>query len=449
VSQTKNFDVIIIGAGPAGLFATYELQKKHHLKILLIDKGKSAFTRQSSDVLWGCGGGGLFSDGKLNFTPRIGKTDISEFIPLKDAEKLIEDLEKDFAIFGMDAQVLPSDLKKAQDYRSQARKSGLDLQIIRQKHLGSDKLPLYIQNMEKYLSEHGISFLFETEVENILSDGKKVTGISTSSQKYFAPFVIAAPGRSGNHWFTQQLSALKITSFQQSIEIGVRVETSTDVLHDLCSVIYDPTFYFHSLSYDDKLRTFCTNRNGYVTEEKYKEFVCVNGHSYSSQLSDNANFALLDKVSLTEPVTDTIAYGESICKLSSTIGAGRPILQRFVDFKKHHRSTWDRLQKSYVVPTLKTVTPGDISMALPHRIVVNLIEGIEILDKMLPGLASDATLLYAPEVKFFSVRPTVTSTLETELKGLFVAGDGAGVSGNIVGAAATGVIAAQGIISKN
>ena len=124
-------------------------------------------------------------------------------------------------------------------------------------------------------------------------------------------------------------------------------------------------------------------------------------------------------------------------------------MQRFVDFKKHHRSTWDRLQKSYVVPTLKTVTPGDISMALPHRIVVNLIEGIEILDKMLPGLASDATLLYAPEVKFFSVRPTVTSTLETELKGLFVAGDGAGVSGNIVGAAATGVIAAQGIISKN
>lgn len=440
---------MIVGAGPAGLFAAHELLKKNQKKILVIDKGKSSFERKENEVMWGCGGAGLFSDGKLNFTPRLGKTDLTEFLELEKAEKLIGEVEQVFCSFGMDGETFPTEMKAAEDYRIKARKAGLDLQIIRQKHLGSDKLPGYIQKMEKYLKDEGVDFGFEWEAEKFLIKNNRIAGVKTNKGEIKTNKLLVAPGRSGNNWMSQELLNIGIEMEQRAIEIGVRVETSADVLKEICRVIYDPTFYFHAPSYDDKLRTFCTNRNGYVAEERYKEFVCINGHSYSKQLSENANFALLDRVSLTEPVTDTIAYGESICKLSSTIGGGKPILQRFVDFKKHRRSTWERLKKSYVVPTLKKVTPGDIAMALPHRIVVNLLEGIEILDKVMPGLASEATLLYAPEVKFFSVRPKIGSDLQTEIKGLFVAGDGAGVSGNIVGAAATGMIAARGIAGLN
>ena len=447
LTMEEKYDVVIIGAGPAGLFSAYELQRLGLKKILLLDKGKDIAHRSPREVLWGVGGAGLFSDGKLNFTPRLGKTDLTEFIDFSEAEKLINEVEEIFRKFGMDGQTYPSDLEKANDYRIAAKKLGLDLQIIKQKHLGSDNLPVYIQKMGDFLKQNSVELIIGHEVKKI-DLGNNEFILNTNKGKIRAKKVLVAPGRAGNSWLTKNLEELKVPLEQKAIEVGVRLEVPAEVLKEICSVIYDPTFYFQSPSFDDQLRTFCTNPNGYVAEEKYKEFVCVNGHAYSNKHSKNANFALLDKVSLSEPVTDTIAYGESICRLALTIGGGKPILQRYFDFKKHRRSTWERLNKSCVEPTLKEVTPGDIGMALPYRIVVNLIEGIEKLDAMLPGLASDSTLLYAPEVKFFSVRPKINKNLETTINGLFVAGDGAGVSGNIVGAAATGIIAARGIIRK-
>ncbi len=443
--MTKKYSVVIVGAGPAGLFSAFQLEKQGLKNILLIDKGKSALARKPSEVLWGIGGAGLFSDGKLNFTPRLGKTDLSEFLKIQQAEKLVLTVEEIFKLFGMDGETYPTDMQKANDYKLQAKKIGIDLQIIKQKHLGSDNLPRYISQMEIYLKHKGVTILTSCEARKIKVSQKKVVGLITSKGEFKTNFLILAPGRAGNSWLTQELESLGVELEQKAIEVGIRVETPAEIFAEICSVIYDPTFYFHSSSFDDKLRTFCTNPTGYVAEEKYKEFSCVNGHSYSNKHSENANFALLDRVSLSEPVTNTIAYGESICKLASTIGGGKPILQRFADFKKFRRSNWERLSKSYIEPTLKNVTPGDIGMALPHRIVINLIEGVEKLNGVLPGLASDSTLLYAPEVKFFSVRPKIDQSLQTAIKGLFVAGDGAGVSGNIVGAAATGIIAAQGI----
>lgn len=440
--------MVIVGAGPAGLFAAYELQRLGLKKILLIDKGKDVAHRLPKEVLWGVGGAGLFSDGKLNFTPRLGKTDLIEFLELRKAEKLIMELEKIFRKFGMDGETYPSDMKAALKYRMAARKLGIDLQIIRQKHLGSDHLPNYIKKIEDYLRTVGVEIATGCEVIKIRKNKDKGFELTVRRGEIVAKKILLAPGRAGNNWLTSELKNLGATLEQKAIEIGVRIETPAEVLAEICEVIYDPTFYFHSVSFDDQLRTFCTNPTGYVTIEKYKDFCCVNGHAYSNEHSENANFALLDKVSLTEPITDTIAYGESICKLASTIGDGKPILQRYADFKRHRRSTWERLSKTYVKPTLTDVTPGDIGMALPYRIVVNLVEGIEKLDQLLPGLASDSTLLYAPEVKFFSVRPKVGKNLETEIEGLFVAGDGAGISGNIVGAAATGIIAARGIARK-
>lgn len=448
----NRYEVVIVGAGPAGLFASYEFIKKGFKNILIIDKGNNCQTRKKDEVLWGIGGAGLYSDGKLNFTPRLGKTDLTEFLDLSLAEKLIDEVEEIFCQFGMDGETYPTNKALAEKYRQKTKQLGFDLQIIKQKHLGSDKLPGYIQRMEKFLKDNGVDIETNSEVIELIIKDKKIKGLQTKKRDVLAKNVLLAPGRSGNSWLSKEMEKAGATLEQKAIEVGVRVEVPAEVLKEICATIYDPTFYLHSSSFDDELRTFCTNPTGFVAEEKYtaigKEFVCVNGHAYHDRQSSNANFALLDKVSLSEPVTDTIAYGESICKLAATIGAGKPILQRYTDFKRHRRSTWERLSKSYINPTLKNVTPGDIGMAFPYRIVTNLIEGLEKLNELLPGLAGDSTLLYAPEVKFFSVRPKVNKNLETEIKRLFVAGDGAGVSGNIVGAAATGIIAARGIIAQ-
>jgi hypothetical protein len=234
---------------------------------------------------------------------------------------------------------------------------------------------------------------------------------------------------------------------QRGIEVGVRVEVHNDILKDLCGVIYDPTFFIQTRKYDDQTRTFCTNPGGFVTLENYSHFVCVNGHAYRDRKSENTNFAFLSKVVLTEPVTDNQAYGEAIAGLATLIGGGRPILQRFGDLMRGRRSTWHRVQKSYILPTLTNVVCGDIAMALPERILTNLIEGLQKLNQVVPGVSNDETLLYAPEIKFFAKQINTSANLETAVKGMYVAGDGPGVAGNIVSAAATGLIPAKAILA--
>lgn len=445
----EKYKVVIVGAGPAGLFAAYELVNRGIENIAIVEKGKKVSERKPEDVMYGVGGAGLFSDGKLNFTPKRFKTDLMEFLPLPEAEKLIDEIEKIFDKFGVDEPSSPSDLKKAEELRSSAQKMGLNLLLIKEKHLGSDKLPKYIGNFEKYLEEKRVEFLIEKEVEEVLVSERTVKGIKlTSGEEILAEKVILCPGRGGNSWLTKELKTLGILMEQKGIEIGVRVEVQEEILKSITSILYDPPIFLRTESFDDLVETFCTNPGGFVAVENYKDFVCVNGHSRKDSHSKNSNFALLVKINLTEPVTDTLAYGEDICRLANCIGGGKPLLQRYADFRRYHRSTWERLSKSDTEPTLKEVTPGDISMALPYRIVTDLSEALERINKLIPGLTNDSTLLYAPEVKFFSVRPKVNKSLETGIKGLFVAGDGAGVSGNIVGAAATGMIAARGIVQK-
>jgi hypothetical protein len=235
---------------------------------------------------------------------------------------------------------------------------------------------------------------------------------------------------------------------QRGIEVGVRVEVSREIMEDLCGIIYDPTFFIRTAKYDDQTRTFCTNQGGFVALENYQDFVCVNGHAYTDRKSDNTNFAFLSKVVLDDPVTDNQAYGESIGRLATLIGGGKPILQRFGDLKRGRRSTWNRIRNSSIEPTLRNVVCGDIAMALPERILTNLVDGLEKLNEVVPGVSNDETLLYAPEIKFFATQVDTDSNLETGVQGLFVAGDGPGVAGNIVSAAATGLVPAKAIVRR-
>ena len=456
------FDVIIVGGGPAGLFAAYWLAEHSSLSVCLIEKGETAAKRHcpiprtgkcvhckpTCHILSGYGGAGLFSDGKLNFIHKLGKTDLTQFMPVSEAEALIAETEATFTRFGMDAPVFPSDISAARSLRKEAKKHGIDLLLIRQKHMGSDRLPGQIGGMCEYLRGKGVDLRANESVLDVLTEKGAVTGVVSDKGSYTAKAVILAPGRVGADWMGDLARRFKLPVSQRGIEVGVRVEVHNDIMSDVTDIIYDPTFFVQTSRYDDQTRTFCTNPGGFVTLENYQDFVCVNGHAYNDKKSANTNFAFLSKVVLTDPVSDNQGYGVAIGKLASLIGGGKPILQRFGDLKRGRRSTWNRIGKSYFEPTLTNVTPGDISIALPERIVDNLRDGLEQLNLVLPGVANEETLLYAPEIKFFATQVETAEGLETAVKGLFVAGDGPGVSGNIVAAAATGIIPAKHIIER-
>ena len=293
-----------------------------------------------------------------------------------------------------------------------------------------------------------MTFHHSEEVKELIVDKGEVAGVITNRGTYEARHVILAPGRVGAEWVGSVAKTHGIVLSQRGIEVGVRVEVHNEIMQDLCSVIYDPTFFIRTTKYDDQTRTFCTNLGGYVALENYQNFVCVNGHAYMDKKSENTNFAFLSKVVLTDPVEDNQAYGESIGKLATLIGGGKPILQRYGDLTRGRRSTWNRVHNSYIEPTLKNVTCGDIAMALPERILTNLVDGLEQLNNVIPGVANDETLLYAPEIKFFATQVETDNNLETAIKGLFVAGDGPGVAGNIVSATATALIPAKEIIRR-
>ena len=460
-ATVRTFDVIIVGGGPAGLFAAHWLSEHSSLRVLLIDKGKPPLKRhcpigdrgcvhcRPCNILCGVGGAGLFSDGKLNFIHKLGKTDLTQFLGLAEACHLIDETEAIFNRYGMDGQVFPTDMDAARTIRKEARKHGIDLLLIRQKHLGSDNLPRHIEAMAREIEARGVLFHHSENVRDLLVEHGRVTGVVTDRDTYAAESVILAPGRVGAEWMGAIAGRNGIGLSQRGIEVGVRVEVHNEIMQDLCQIIYDPTFFIRTARYDDQTRTFCTNFGGFVALENYQDFVCVNGHALMDRKSANTNFAFLSKVILTDPVEDNQAYGESIGKLATLIGGGRPILQRYGDLRRGRRSTWNRIRNSYIEPTLTNVVCGDIAMALPERILTNLVDGLERLNQVIPGVANDETLLYAPEIKFFATQVETDSQLETGVRGLFVAGDGPGVAGNIVSAAATGLIAARAIVHRH
>lgn len=462
----NNFDVVIVGAGPAGLFTAYELKRLNKaLKVCLIDQGKRAKNRicpmkqghscvncQPCQILSGFGGAGTFSDGKLNFIPKLGKSDLFKYMSESEAYKIIDDTEEIFNKFGMDAEVYPKSTEKSEEIKRQVTLKGARLLLIKQKHLGSDTLPEHIENFTTYLEDEGVEIIESGNVLDIEQDENNLNYVTyekaNSTAKMSAKYVVVAPGRTGAEWVQKLLDKHNIPYNSQSIEIGVRVEVRKEILKAITDVIYDPTIFIKTKTYGDEIRTFCTNPGGYVTKENYYGYICVNGHALKNIKSNNSNFAFISKVTLTQPVTNTRLYGESIARIANVLGDNKPIIQTLKDLKQGRRSEWHRINKGFIEPTLKDCVAGDLALVMPYRIITNILEGLEELDKIIPGVNNDETLLYGPEIKFFSNEIETDNKFKVKDKNLYFIGDGAGKAGNIVVAAATGLISARDIIEK-
>ncbi|NOZ76731.1 MAG: NAD(P)/FAD-dependent oxidoreductase [Euryarchaeota archaeon] len=452
----KEYDVVIVGAGPAGMFAAYELREKSDLRVLIVDMGKDMKDRQCPmekteecihcepcNIMSGVGGAGGLSDGTLNLRPDIGGN-LYHFLPEKEAWELVRYVDRIWVKHGTPDRLYEATSREEEELSRKAASVGIKFVQIPQRHIGSDHTPEVVKSIKDHLEKVGVEFILKTQVVDI-SNGSVKLG---DGRRIMARYVIAAPGRSGASWLVEQAQKLGMEMHHGPIDVGVRVEVPAIVMDPVCSINRDPKFHIFTKTYDDFVRTFCVNHRGYMVKEVYQDYVGVNGHSLRDEESGNTNFAFLTRIELTEPVENSTDYGTSIARTATTLGGGKPLIQRLGDLRRGRRSTWKRIDRGIVKPTLRGVTPGDISMVMPHRIVTNILEGLEKLDAVMPGVASDSTLLYAPEIKYYAMKVEVGPTMETSIPNLFVAGDGAGVSRGIIIASATGVLAARGILAK-
>lgn len=461
----QEYDVVIVGAGPAGMFAAYEFTKHKDLKlsVLIVDEGRDIRNRRCPmkeetiqcarcspcNIMCGVGGSGAYSDGTLNLRYDIGGNLMDYTKDERKACELVAEVDKVFLKFGGPSKLYGTDTEGIIDLKRKAASVGVRFIEIPQRHIGTDRTPTIIENFEKYLKANNVEFLLLSPVEDLIIKNGVCTGIRLKNGKEIkARHVIVAPGRVGAPWLTELVHKHKIKAKFGPIDVGVRVEVSSIIMDPIIKINRDPKFHIRTKTYDDFVRTFCTNHEGYVVKEQYEGFIGVNGHAMSTKKSENTNFAFLVKVELTEPVEDTIKYGRSIAKLATNIGGGKPIIQRLGDLRRGRRSHEKSILENPVKNTLRDVTPGDISMALPHRIVADILEGLEQLNQVIPGVASDSTLLYAPEIKFYATQIAVDGRMQSSVENLYAAGDGAGLSRDIVNAAATGLLAAMGVIDK-
>jgi uncharacterized FAD-dependent dehydrogenase len=455
------YDVVIVGAGPAGIFTALELvNNAPGISVLILEKGKDIEDRKCPlkqyhipckqckpcSIVNGWGGAGAFSDGKLTLTTEFGGW-LDEYIDKSEVQELINYVDKVFVDFGGTEIVHGTDTKKIRKIQRQAATADLRLIPALVKHLGTDKCWDILKEMRDFL-DNKVDIKMCTSVETLIVEGQEIKGVVTKDgQKFLADCVVVVPGREGAEWFSREARRLSLDMAINPVDIGVRVEVPAVVMEHLTDVVYESKLIYYSRSFDDRVRTFCMSPYGEVVMENNSGLMTVNGHSYADRTTDNTNFALLVSKTFTEPFRKPISYGKYIATLANMLGGG-VLVQRLGDLISGRRSTPERIKRGLVEPTLKEATPGDLSLVFPYRYLVSILEMLEAMDKLAPGVNSNHTLLYGVEVKFYSSRPTLSSSLETQIKNLFAAGDGAGVTRGLVQASASGIIVAREILKR-
>lgn len=469
----EKYDVIIVGAGPCGIYCAYELIKlRADLKVLLVDKGRDIYHRTcpilegkikqcpkdiyghsgcfpSCSMTSGFGGCGAFSDGKFNITSEFGGW-MQEWLPSKTVLDLIKYVDSIQLAHGAPKEITNPNSKDVLDIERRGLAVGLKLLRSEVRHLGTEVNLKVLQSIYEELKAKGVEMKFATEITDIIEENSAVQGvIDAKGNKYLAKYVMLNVGRPGSKWLSHVLSKHKIKVTNNRVDIGVRVETNDVIMSEINEKLYEGKFVY-STSVGTTVRTFCSNPSGHVVVENNNGIITANGHAFnSSELgSNNTNFALLVSHTFTEPFKDSNEYAEEISSLANKLSNGTVIVQRYGDIVKGRRSTVKRIEEGFVEPTLKEAVPGDLSLVLPYKTMQSLIEMIEALDHITPGIANDHTLLYGVEAKFYSDRIECSNNFETKIKNLYVGGDGAGITRGLAQAGANGVYVARDIVNK-
>jgi len=453
------YDVVIVGAGPAGIFSALELAEKTKLKVLMLDRGLDINERkcpasrgfecmhcEPCQVLSGWGGAGAFSDGKLTLSTEVGGW-LTQYVSTGELEELVGYADSIYRKFGAPHNVYGEDIERMEEIERKASLAGLKLVRQKIRHMGTERCAGTLRKMRQEL-DGKVDFRLKDEVKGLIVKNSAIEGVETvNGERILSKYVIVAPGRSGAEWLQTEAQALGLKTLNNPVDIGIRVEILASVMEELTRVLYEPKFIYYSRSFDDQIRTFCVAPYGEVITESYDGVLTVNGQSYAERKTENTNFAILVSTSFTEPFKEPIAYGKYIARLSNLLSGG-VIVQRLGDLEAGRRSTPERIDRSVVTPTLKNATPGDLSFVLPYRYLADIREMLQALDTISPGIHSRDTLLYGVEVKFYSSRLQLSNCLETRIHNLFTIGDGAGVTRGLIQASASGVIAANEIVKR-
>ncbi|MDD6301776.1 MAG: NAD(P)/FAD-dependent oxidoreductase [Bacillales bacterium] len=468
----KNYDVIIVGAGPAGIYSTYEfIRKAPDLKVLLIDKGRDIYKRNcpilqgklkhcpvnpsgesgclpACSMTAGFGGSGAYSDGKFNITSEFGGW-MTDYLPEDIVLDLIKYVDEINLEHGAPNELTDPYTPEVIEIEKKAIGAGLKLLRSQVRHLGTEINLKVLQSIYEYMKPH-VDYAFCTEVKDVVIEDGVVKGIRLANDEVIgAKYVFLGVGRNGSEWLTKALSSHGVEFHNNRVDIGVRVETNDVIMSDINKYLYEGKFIFNT-SVGTTVRTFCSNPSGHVVIENHNGTMVCNGHSYHDPKlgSKNTNFALLVSQEFDEPFKDANVYGIRLSRIANKLSNGAVIVQKYGDIKKGRRSTEKRISEGFVTPTLKEAIPGDLGLVLPYNTMKSLIEMIEALDKVTPGIANDHTLFYGVEAKFYSERPEVNDKFETKIKNLYVGGDGAGITRGLAQAGANGVWVARDIIEK-
>ena len=453
------YDIIIVGAGPAGIFSALELTENTNLNVLILDRGPDIEKRkcpssrgfecvhcEPCSVLSGWGGAGAYSDGKLTLSTEVGGW-LNQYVSNKELAELVKYCDGIYIKFGASEQVFGGESVEIDEIERKASLAGLKLIKQEVRHMGTDKCLETLQRMRKYLNSK-ITFQPKTEVKGLIVDNQVIQGVETvNGEKILGKYVILSPGRSGAEWLQTESQIHGLKTVNNPVDIGVRVELLASVMENLTKALYEPKLVYFSKQFDDQVRTFCVSPYGEVTTESYDGVLTVNGGSHAETRTPNTNFAILVSTSFTEPFKEPVAYGKYVARLSNLLSGG-VMVQRLGDLEHGRRSTPERISHSVVTPTLKNATPGDLSFVLPYRYLADIREMLQAMDKIAPGVSSPETLLYGVEVKFYSSHLQLSDALESKIHNMFTIGDGAGVTRGLIQASASGVIVAREILKR-